>query len=120
MLIESQQFAQERIYHKQKLVLVWSAMRHFADELKDAGWPVTYAIATALRDWIKAESITELRLMDPVDHPFRQWVEELELPCQLTLLDNNLLLWSTNDFNTWANQRKRSGTRRTSSRSCVL
>ena len=41
-LIESLQFARERPYHQQKLVLVWSAMRHFSQELKDAGWPVTY------------------------------------------------------------------------------
>jgi deoxyribodipyrimidine photolyase-related protein len=59
LFVESQSFAQERPYHQQKLVLVWSAMRHFADELKQAGWPVTYAIAadtdTALLDWIEAE-----------------------------------------------------------------
>jgi deoxyribodipyrimidine photolyase-related protein len=110
LLVESLTFAQERHYHRQKLVLVWSAMRHFADELKEAGWPVTYAIAadteTALHDWIKAEGITELRLMDPVDHPFTAWLDDLDLPCQLTRLDNNLFLWRTDDFNTWANQRK--------------
>ncbi len=110
LCVESQAFAQERPYHKQKLVLLWSAMRHFADGLKDAGWPVTYAIAenteTALRDWLQAETITELRVMDPVDHPFTAWLQGLDLPCQLTLLDNNLFLWNTNDFNAWADRRK--------------
>lgn len=110
LLIEAQTFAEERPYHKQKLVLVWSAMRHFADELKTAGWAVTYAIAAdaepALRDWIKAEGITELRLLDPVDHPFAAWLKGLDLPCQLTLLGNNLFLWRTDDFNAWADKRK--------------
>lgn len=31
ILIESLQYAQQRRYHRQKLVLIWSAMRHFAD-----------------------------------------------------------------------------------------
>lgn len=110
LLVESQTFAQERPYHQQKLVLVWSAMRHFADELKEAGWSVTYAMGedteTALRNWLKSEDITELRLMDPVDHPFRQWLENLDLPCDLTMLGNNHFLWSTDDFSDWADQRK--------------
>ncbi|WP_035985322.1 cryptochrome/photolyase family protein [Leptolyngbya sp. KIOST-1] len=110
LLVESLTFAQERWYHRQKLVLVWSAMRHFADALKDAGWPVTYAIAddteTALRDWLKAEGITELRIMEPVDHPFITWLKGLDLPCELTILDNNLFLWSTDDFKAWASKRK--------------
>ncbi|MEO1590200.1 MAG: cryptochrome/photolyase family protein, partial [Cyanobacteria bacterium J06632_22] len=33
IVIESLQHVQQRPYHQQKLVLVWSAMRHFAQEL---------------------------------------------------------------------------------------
>ncbi|MEM6593066.1 MAG: cryptochrome/photolyase family protein, partial [Cyanobacteria bacterium P01_C01_bin.73] len=33
ILIESLEYARERPYHQQKLVLVWSAMRHFAEAL---------------------------------------------------------------------------------------
>ncbi|MEA5447659.1 cryptochrome/photolyase family protein [Leptolyngbya sp. CCNP1308] len=110
LLIESQTFAEERPYHRQKLVLVWSAMRHFADELKSAGWAVTYSICddteAALRQWIDDQNITELRIMDPVDHPFTAWLNGLDLSCKLTILDNNLFLWSTADFNDWADQRK--------------
>ncbi len=110
LLIESTQFAAERSYHKQKLVLVWSAMRHFADELKEARWAVTYTIGddteAALRQWVEAENITELRLMDPVDYPFATWMEGLDLPCELTILDSNLFLWSADDFSDWADQRK--------------
>ena len=110
LLIESAQFARERPYHQQKLVLVWSAMRHFAEALKQAGWSVTYAIAedteAALQEWIQANGITELRLMDPVDHPFLAWLHGLDLPCELTVLDNNHFLWSATDFNAWAGKRK--------------
>jgi len=40
IFIESIHHAQELPYHLQKLVLVWSAMRHFAQELEQAGWSV--------------------------------------------------------------------------------
>jgi deoxyribodipyrimidine photolyase-related protein len=110
LLIEAKQFAQARPYHRQKLVLVWSAMRHFAQALEVAGWPVTYTIgddtAAALLAWIQAQAIHELRLMDPVDHPFLAWLQGLDLPCDLTLVENNHFLWSPTDFNGWADQRQ--------------
>lgn len=110
LMVESAQFARTRPYHQQKLVLVWSAMRHFAEELQTAGWAVSYEMAddteTALRGWIKAHGITELRLMDPVDHPFRAWFSSLNLPCEVVWLDNNHFLWSEADFNAWAAKRK--------------
>jgi deoxyribodipyrimidine photolyase-related protein len=110
ILIESSRYGQERPYHRQKLVLVWSAMRHFAEELRQAGWEVTYEIAedfeTPLRQWIKANDITELRLMQPNDRPFVEWVTSLDLPCKIKLLPNNLFLWTADEFRAWANGRK--------------
>ncbi|MEL7502043.1 MAG: cryptochrome/photolyase family protein [Cyanobacteria bacterium J06554_6] len=110
ILIESRQHVKERPYHRQKLVLVWSAMRHFADELREAGWPVTYEIAsdfiTPLKTWIQNEGITDLRLMTPADRPFTRFLKSLDLPCELTLLPNTHFLWSTEDFEDWASRRK--------------
>jgi deoxyribodipyrimidine photolyase-related protein len=110
ILIESSQHGQERPYHRQKLVLVWSAMRHFAEELRQLGWQVTYEIAedfeTPLRHWIKANGITELRLMQPNDRPFGEFVASLDLPCKITLLPNNLFLWTADQFRAWAKGRK--------------
>ncbi len=110
LLVESTQFAQDRPYHPQKLILVWSAMRHFADTLKTEGWSVTYAMTddteAALQDWIRQHQIHELRVMDPVDHPFLAWLQGLALPCEVAILDNNHFLWSAADFQTWASARK--------------
>jgi deoxyribodipyrimidine photolyase-related protein len=110
ILIESVQHVKARPYHRQKLVLVWSAMRHFADELRQAGWLVDYAIApdfqSALQDWITAKGITELRVMQPKDRPFAQMVRSLDLPCPITLLPNNQFLWTSEEFQTWAKGRK--------------
>lgn len=112
ILIESLQHVQQRWYHKQKLVLVWSAMRHFAAELKDAGWQVTYCqqqadFATPLQAWINANQITELRVMEPSDRPFADLLQTLDLPCPISLILNNHFLWHKTEFSAWATSRKR-------------
>jgi deoxyribodipyrimidine photolyase-related protein len=42
LLIESSSVLARRHDHRQKLVLVWSAMRHRAAELRAAGWTVDH------------------------------------------------------------------------------
>ncbi len=112
ILIESLQHVQARHYHQQKLVLVWSAMRHFAQELQAAGWSVTYCaqqedFATPLNNWIQTNQITELRVMQPSDRPFTQLIQALDLPCEIEWLPNNQFLWTTAEFSAWATGRKR-------------
>ncbi|WP_016952393.1 cryptochrome/photolyase family protein [Anabaena sp. PCC 7108] len=111
IFIESLNHIQERAYHKQKLVLVWSAMRHFAEELQQKGYLVSYEIAddftTPLQTWVRDYHITELRVMMPNNHPFMQIIENLQLPCQINLIPNNQFLWSREDFHGWAKNRKR-------------
>lgn len=110
ILIESLSWVRLRPYHKQKLVLVWSAMRHFAADLREAGWPVTYETAEdfeqPLIQWIKANGITELRVMSPGDRPFLHLIESLNLPCKLNLLPNNHFLWQDGEFAAWAKGKK--------------
>jgi deoxyribodipyrimidine photolyase-related protein len=111
IFIESLQHIQTRSYHQQKLVLVWSAMRHFAEELRQKKYAVSYEIAddfaTPLQAWIRANQITELRVMTPSDRPFLQIIQSLELPCKINLIPNNHFLWTTEQFNNWAKNRKR-------------
>lgn len=110
ILIESSNYASLRPYHRQKLVLLWSAMRHFAENLKAAGWDVTYAIASdfqkPLETWLQQYQITELRIMIPSDRPFKKQIESFSLPCKVHWLANNHFLWSQADFEQWANSRK--------------
>ena len=42
LLIESLERARLQRYHKRKLVLIYAVMRHFADDLRRAGWTVDY------------------------------------------------------------------------------
>lgn len=110
ILIESTRHVRKRPYHQQKLVLVWSAMRHFAAELRQAGWTVAYAMAdefeTALQDWVKTEKIIELRVMEPSDRPFGSLIQSLDLPCKITLVPSSRFLWTAADFQAWATGRK--------------
>ncbi|MGD1866729.1 MAG: cryptochrome/photolyase family protein [Phormidesmis sp.] len=110
ILIESLTHIKERRYHKQKLILIWSAMRHFADELKADGWQVTYETAESfeapLKEWITQNNIDELRVMEPADRPFSDLLDELKLSCELVQTPNNHFLWSTQEFEDWASTRK--------------
>lgn len=42
LMVESEERARFFRYHKKKLVLVFSAMRHYAEELRESGWAVDY------------------------------------------------------------------------------
>ncbi|KEF43517.1 MAG: deoxyribodipyrimidine photolyase [Cyanobium sp. CACIAM 14] len=110
LLIESAAWPSGRPVHVQKLVLVWSAMRHFAAELRLAGWSVDHLevedFGEALRSWIAREGIRELRLMEPADRPFRRMVEALALPVTLVWVPSNAFLWSRSAFAAWASGRR--------------
>jgi deoxyribodipyrimidine photolyase-related protein len=110
ILIESLNHVRLRPYHQQKLVLVWSAMRHFAGELEREGWNVCYEIGddfeAALIDWIQIQGITELRVTTPADRPFRKLLESIDLPCKIVLFPDNHFLWTTEEFTEWAKGRK--------------
>ncbi|MCA1995489.1 MAG: cryptochrome/photolyase family protein, partial [Coleofasciculus sp. S288] len=110
ILIESLQYAKQRRYHRQKLVLIWSAMRHFAEQLRSNDWSVTYEIAedfeAPLKTWIKTNNITELRVMAPNDRPFAQIIGNLNLNCQVILFPNNHFLWNAEEFKEWAKSQK--------------
>jgi len=106
VLIESASVLARRAYHRQKLVLVWSAMRHAAADLAAAGWQVDLleaeSFASALPAWLQSHRITELRVMEPADRPFRDQIERLDLPVPLRWVASNAFLWSQEAFAVWA------------------
>lgn len=128
IFIESWQLASLQHYHCQKLIFIWSAMRHFAEELKNDGWSVTYTISNnfceSLVHWIKVNRIKELRLMSPSDRRIRPFDSDLNLPtnnnksffsflaeddinCHVNIFSNSNFLWKTQEFQEWAKKRKK-------------
>jgi deoxyribodipyrimidine photolyase-related protein len=106
LLVESRSVVERRAYHRQKLVLVWSAMRHFAAELRELGWQVdcleAERFSTAVSAWVAEHGITALQLMEPADRGFRIAIEALALPIPLQWIETNAFLWSRDAFADWA------------------
>jgi deoxyribodipyrimidine photolyase-related protein len=87
-------------------------MRHFAAQLRDNGWSCDYYaqaenFSISLRGWVKENSISEVRVMEPNDGPFLDLIRSLELPCKLVITPSNHFLWSKEEFSEWASGKKR-------------
>nr|WP_247714584.1 cryptochrome/photolyase family protein [Qipengyuania psychrotolerans] len=105
-------------HHKQKIVLIFSAMRHFAEELRDAGWTVDYVkldaknnagsftgeVARAVEEYgpraIHVVEPGEWRLREDFD----QWADKF--PCEVQILPDDRFISTQAEFDTWADDRK--------------
>ena len=113
-------------HHQQKLVLVLSAMRHFAAELRAAGWRVHYlelsaeyeatrieptnftAAMTSLLASPLAKSVTQIVVTEPgewrLHQEFSRWPEAFSLP--VTVLNDDRFICARDEFASWADGRK--------------
>ncbi|MEP4034212.1 cryptochrome/photolyase family protein [Roseibium polysiphoniae] len=106
-------------HHKKKIAFVFSAMRHFAEELAEAGWTVDYVqlgdadnsgslkgeVARAVKR-LKPSSVSvtepgEYRLLAD----FKGWDTELGVPVDIR--PDGRFLCSRSEFEGWADGRKR-------------
>ncbi|ELZ44056.1 cryptochrome/photolyase-related protein Phr3 [Halorubrum coriense DSM 10284] len=120
LLIEAHGFADRKRYHAHKLTLVFSAMRHFRDDLRERGHDVTYVRAESFGEGLDeffAERTTgendgdgddgggpRLRLMRPASHGAGERLRELvaERGGTLELVDNELFWTTPADWREWA------------------
>ena len=107
LLIEAHGFADRKSYHAHKLTLVFSAMRHFRDELRDRGRDVTYLKAESLGEGLDAfladRSDPDLRLPRPASHGAGERLRELvaDRGGSLELLENELFWTTPADWREW-------------------
>jgi deoxyribodipyrimidine photolyase-related protein len=101
VLIQSRRRLQRLPYHAKKLVLLFSAMRHYADWLRDQGFQVDYvqakAILPGLRQHIARHQSTQLITMDASECSGRLWQRdrlESQVGVPVTLLPNTQFLVS--------------------------
>ncbi|WP_375290550.1 cryptochrome/photolyase family protein [Qipengyuania sp.] len=105
-------------HHKQKIALIFSAMRHFAAELRDAGWRVDYVelddpenagsftgeVARAVErhdpEKIRVVEAGEWRVQAAMD----EWPDKF--PCEVEILPDDRFSASKADFADWAEGRK--------------
>ncbi len=103
LIIRSRAWERRRAYHPQKLVLIRSAMRHFAEELRAAGFRVAWAEtdaspAAALGAHLAAHPDALVELMEPADHGVADAFREVAGD-RLRVVPN--ALWLTGDAD-WA------------------
>ena len=105
-------------HHKQKIVLLFSAMRHFAEELRADGWRVDYVtldhadnagsftgeVARAVeRHNPSAIHITEAGEWR-VQQALEQWADKF--PCEVTICPDTRFVCNHATFQRWAEGRK--------------
>jgi len=101
-------------HHPQKIVLIFSAMRHFAQALREQGWRVHYvqldepghsgSIAGELERWQARLGVDELHVTECGEWRLEQALREAELP--LTWHRDTRFLCSREAFARWAAGRK--------------
>ncbi|WP_318569767.1 cryptochrome/photolyase family protein [Salinigranum marinum] len=111
LMIEAHGFAERLPYHPAKLTLVFSAMRHCRDALRDRGYEVTYIEAETFGDgldeYFAAAPGDSLLMMEPASHGAGARFEELVAARggSLTRVENDRFLTSPETFDEWAGDR---------------
>jgi len=102
VLIESQRMVEGRKWHKQRLQFLIASARHFAHELKQAGWQVTYLKAATTTDGLRAMHAlrpgAEVVCATPNSFRLKQQLEEFGV----TFVENDFFLTSQTLFELWA------------------
>jgi deoxyribodipyrimidine photolyase-related protein len=98
-------------HHKQKLVLFFSAMRHYASTLPLVDYSVISPNASqtflqALTQKIQAEQVDQLYAYEPADDFFRREVLD-HLPCKVTLISNPMFIVSGEEWFAYRGAQKR-------------
>lgn len=104
-------------HHKQKIVLIFSAMRHFAKELRDAGWTVDYVELTdednsgsftgEVARAIERHEPRAVHIVEAGEWRVQQAIEEWpdKFDCEVEILSDDRFVCPLSEFNEWANDR---------------
>jgi len=106
-MVESREFAARHPYHGQKLALVFAAMRHLRDDLRDDGVEVVYeradSFADALDAFFSEHRDETLVAMEPASHGAGDRLRELvaDASGDLRLVENESFLCGVDAFDEW-------------------
>jgi deoxyribodipyrimidine photolyase-related protein len=101
VMVESDAKLMQRPWHRQKLAYLLSAMRHFADELRDEGFDVTRRRAVSLRDGLSGVDPAALVVMAPSSWDLRRLLESWGVE----QVPNDAFIVGEAGFTTWAEGR---------------
>ena len=107
LLVESTAKRASKRWHVQRLHLVLSAMRHFAEELRAEGFEVDHRVAATLPAGVRAHvaefDVDQVIAMEPMSWDGREMLERLGVE----VTRNNQFLCHPSEFAEWAEGRKR-------------
>lgn len=114
IMVESSNEAQYVWSHKVKIALFLSAMRHFAQVLREQSYPLTYiqesplTIVEALKQEILRKKVTHLVCVEPGEWRVRKAIEALalELNIQLEIRDDTHFYCTPQEFKAWVADKK--------------
>jgi deoxyribodipyrimidine photolyase-related protein len=113
-MVESIPEAQYVWSHKAKIALFLSAMRHFAQNLTELHYPLSYikasplSIVEALKEKIIREGVTNLICVEPGEWRLKRQLEELarELSIRLEMREDDHFYCSRREFAEWVSDKK--------------
>ena len=118
-LILMAEVAEEASYvrhHKKKIAFLFSAMRHFAEELRAVGWQVHYTrlddpdnsgtLAGEVLRLAVRKNIGHVRLTEPGEWRVREDLRLLDVALDLEILPDDRFIASHAEFESWAEGRK--------------
>jgi deoxyribodipyrimidine photolyase-related protein len=113
LFIESRLRSSQVSYHQLKLVLIFSAMRHRAEALREDGWQVDYVelkenFSVALHDHIRQHKPSIILMQEPSQYAFRQRLPGIsrQLGVPIEALPTNQFLVPEADFKEWASDKR--------------
>ncbi len=105
-------------HHKQKIALIFSAMRHFANELRGIGWQVDYVelddpdnsgnFSGEVARAIERHDPRAIKVVEASEWRVQQALEEWpdKFACRVEILPDDRFLCSIPEFRDWAEGRK--------------
>lgn len=111
--VESERGLRKLAYHKQRLVLLLSAQRHFAEDLRMAGWKVDYHALDRRMTWESALAAhtrkhqpERILLTQPNNYDEQIAAEKLAKKFPVEILPTRQFLVPREDFIAWAKGKK--------------
>jgi len=118
LMVEVAEEARSVLHHPKKLVFIFSAMRHFAEQLQENGWNIDYIklddpdnsqnFAGEIRRALTRHNANRLLLTAASEwrvlEKMRHWRDDLDIPVEI--LEDDRFLCSSARFESWASGRK--------------
>lgn len=103
-------------HHPKKIILIFSAMRHFAEQLKALGWQVVYLaiddpsnqhhFIDNIRDIAKQRKISAITATEPSEYRVLNALKSLADSFSIQILNDDRFYCDHETFNQWAKDRK--------------